>query len=378
MKKILFSLLAFLPFVSFAQGDFNLKGTIKNFPEQKNIYLLHLDAGQQLLDSAKIINGNFEFHVPLNEPSIAVLVIDHSGHDLQDQNSAKDLYRFFIDAGNAVLTASDSIAKSTVSGLPIFAEHDALLKSTVVPEQKLTDLNKDFTALSTADKSKKEVVESFQNRYEALLGERRNIIANFIKSHPNSYVSLFALNSDLATDGMDTALVEDCLKSLSPKLKQFALANEIADRLSLEKRTGIGATATDFEEKTAEQIPIKLSSFRGQYVLVDFWASWCGPCRQENPNVLRAYETFKDKNFTVLGVSVDQKEDAWTKAVKSDGLVWTQILDRSGKIATDYGISSIPRNFLLDPEGKIIAKNLRGEELMDKLSEVLKNQKAKN
>lgn len=378
MKKVLFSFLACLPFVSFAQGDFNLKGTIKNFPEQKNIYLLHIEAGQQLLDSAKIINGNFEFHVPLNEPSIAVLVIDHSGHDLQEQNSPKDLYRFFIDKGNAVLTASDSIAKSTVTGLPIFAEHDALLKSTVVPEQKLTALNKEFAALSTADKGKKEVVEGFQNRYEALLGERRNIIANFIKSHPNSYVSLYALNSDLAIDGMDTALVEECLKSLSPQLKGYTLANEISDRLSLEKRTGIGATAMDFEEKTAEQIPIKLSSFRGQYVLVDFWASWCGPCRQENPNVLRAYETFKDKNFTVLGVSVDQKEDAWTKAVKSDGLVWTQILDRTGKIATDYGINSIPRNFLLDPSGKIIAKNLRGDELMDKLSEVLKNQKAKD
>lgn len=378
MKKSLFSFLACLPLISFAQGNFNLKGTIKNFQAEKNIYLLHLEAGQQLLDSAKISNGNFEFHVPLNEPSIAVLVIDHSGHDLQDQNAPKDLYRFFIDKGDAVLTASDSIAKSTVSGLPIFAEHDALLKSTATPEQKLTDLNKEFAALSTADKSKKEVVERFQNRYEALLGERRNIIANFIKSHPDSYVSLYALNSDLATDGMDTAMVKDCLQSLSPKLKQYALANEISNRLSLEKRTGIGANAMDFEEKTAEQIPIKLSSFRGQYVLVDFWASWCGPCRQENPNVLRAYETFKDKNFTILGVSVDQKQDAWTKAVKSDGLVWTQILDRTGKIATDYGISSIPRNFLLDPEGKIIAKNLRGEELMDKLTEVLKNQKAKN
>jgi peroxiredoxin len=133
--------------------------------------------------------------------------------------------------------------------------------------------------------------------------------------------------------------------------------------------------AADFEAKTPEQIPIKLSSFKGQYVLIDFWASWCGPCRQENPNVLRAYETFKDKNFTVLGVSIDEKEDAWVKAVKQDGLVWVQLLDRTAEIAKMYGINAIPKNFLVDPSGKIIAKNLRGSELMSTLQEVLGKKK---
>ena len=147
--------------------------------------------------------------------------------------------------------------------------------------------------------------------------------------------------------------------------------------MDLAKRTSLGVMAPDFEEKTAEQIGIKLSTFRGQYVLVDFWASWCGPCRQENPNVVRAYETFKDKNFTILGVSIDEKPDAWTKAVKADGLVWTQLLDRTNKIAELYGINAIPKNFLVDPNGKIIAKNLRGPALAQKLSEVLKAEKKK-
>jgi peroxiredoxin len=153
------------------------------------------------------------------------------------------------------------------------------------------------------------------------------------------------------------------------------MAKSILYKLDLAKRTSIGVMAADFEAKTPEQIPIKLSSFKGQYVLIDFWASWCGPCRQENPNVLRAYETFKDKNFTVLGVSIDEKEDAWVKAVKQDGLVWVQLLDRTAEIAKMYGINAIPKNFLVDPSGKIIAKNLRGSELMSTLQEVLGKKK---
>ena len=135
--------------------------------------------------------------------------------------------------------------------------------------------------------------------------------------------------------------------------------------------------APEFEEKTAEQIAIKLSSFKGQYVLVDFWASWCGPCRQENPNVVEAYEAFKDKNFTVLGVSIDDREDLWTKAVNADGLVWTQLLDRTKSIAQLYGINAIPKNFLVNPEGKIVAKNLRGSALMKTLNEIINTKEKK-
>ena len=139
--------------------------------------------------------------------------------------------------------------------------------------------------------------------------------------------------------------------------------------------TDIGAIAPDFTQNNIDGKPVKLSDFRGKYVLLDFWASWCGPCRMENPNVVEAYKKFKNKNFTVLSVSLDKAKDAWVEAVKEDSLIWTQVSDLKfwyNEVAQKYSIQSIPQNFLIDPKGKIIAQTLRGEDLEAKLKEVLK------
>ncbi|MEO5909833.1 MAG: TlpA disulfide reductase family protein [Pelobium sp.] len=372
MRRIILAFVLQIPILVFAQNNFSLNGELKNSDGPKNIYLIHVEDQREKLDSAKVINGKFDFNIKLEKPSIAILLLDHTGNDLTDKQGKKDVYRFFIEPGKASLNSSDSVSKSKVEGLPIFKVHETLIKTTLPAEEQLLALNKEFMTYSESKRRNPDFSQGFQDKYEQLLDQRQSSIASFIQKNPDSYVSLYALNGDLAIDNMNVELVENTYKVISDRLKQDPIAIAVKAKLDLEKKFGIGAVAPDFEEKTAEQISIKLSSFKGQYVLVDFWASWCAPCRQENPNVLRAYETFKDKNFTVLGVSIDEREDLWIKAVKADGLVWTQILDRSQAIAIDYGISSIPRNFLLDPEGKIIAKNLRGPELLDKLKEVLK------
>lgn len=375
IKKILFAILLQTPILLYAQNTFNLKGEIKNIAPTKKIYLVHVANQREILDSATFNNGKFEFNINLTTPTIAILLLDHSGKDLTSQNTKKDIIRFFIAPGKADLAAKDSINNAQIAGLPVITDYNEYLAITKPTEEKLNALNTVFATLSDNEKNKQ--VSVFQAKYEAFLSERRRAIGDFIVSKPNSYVSLYVLNSDLAIEDMDINLVENVSAKLSDDLKKDNLAKTIGFKLDLAKRTAIGVMAPDFEEKTIEQIDIKLSTFKGQYVLVDFWASWCGPCRQENPNVLRAYETFKDKNFTVLGVSIDEKPDAWAKAVKADGLVWTQLLDRTNKIAELYGINAIPKNFLVDPNGKIIAKNLRGPGLMDELTEVFKAEKKK-
>lgn len=370
MKKLLLALLLQIPLFIYAQEKFNLKGELTTVKNNTSIYLVHIAENQEKLDSAKVKDGKFEFDINLSQQSIAILLLDHSGNSLKEQG-AKDIYRFFIEPGKAVLKAKDSISKSTITGLEILKENDELTIATKNLEEKLRNLNVEFAALPDDKRNSEETMIKFQERYLNLLKDRQTAIISFVKDHPKSYISLYSLNADLANDDMDVPLIQSLYDNLSPILKENPLAKNLKTKLDQAKVTGLGVLFTDFEEKTPEGVTVKLSSYKGQYVLLDFWASWCGPCRQENPNVVNAYEKYKSKNFTVLGVSIDNSSDAWKKAIETDGLAWTQLLDTTKKIAQLYGIDVIPKNYLIDPSGKIIAKNLRGAALEAKLSEIL-------
>jgi peroxiredoxin len=171
--------------------------------------------------------------------------------------------------------------------------------------------------------------------------------------------------------------VEPLFLTLSESARNSQAGLEMAARIEKAKQVGIGSVAPDFTQNDTLGIPVALSSFRGKYLLIDFWASWCGPCRQENPNVVAAWQKYKDKGFDVLGVSLDQPtgKERWMKAIHDDKLTWTQLSDLKywkNEVAVSYGIQAIPQNYLLDPNGVIIGKNLRGEALQSKLASLFK------
>jgi peroxiredoxin len=209
--------------------------------------------------------------------------------------------------------------------------------------------------------------------YEKLVDSLKKYAKSFIFKNRNNILAAYFGLVYLNEPGQE-ALMTEIYDTLTPAVKKSYFGTRLGDMVNASNKTAIGSLAPDFTQNDPAGNPISLSSLRGQYVLVDFWASWCGPCRQENPNIVKAYNAYKDKGFTILGVSLDQDKAAWEKAIADDKLAWHQVSDLKywdNAVARTYNIQSIPASLLLDKEGKIIGKNLRGAELEAKLKELM-------
>jgi peroxiredoxin len=206
-----------------------------------------------------------------------------------------------------------------------------------------------------------------------LLDSSKSYAKNFVFTNRNSIVAPYFSLVYLPEAGKED-LLKSVYDTLTPAVKKSYFGTKLEELISSMSKTSIGVMAPDFTQNDPAGQPVSLSSLRGQYVLVDFWASWCAPCRQENPNVVNAYNAYKDKGFTIIGVSLDQDKAAWEKAILDDKLTWTHVSDLKyfeNAVAKTYGIRSIPASFLLDKEGRIIAKDLRGDALAIKLAELI-------
>ena len=354
----------------FAQKQkFEIKGTVASQLQNKKLYFSRANmsnSSKPEVMPVTVNNGVFSIKGELEEPEQAVISFNQSAKP--DSTSLV----FLIDKGIIQVAISDKLSTSKVTGSKADQDFKAYLNKTKADTE---DFNEFYTQLEQqvmrgANRDSLQVV--FQNAYEIYKKDMNSIRLGFVKSHPDAFISLLLL-PDIAEYSQNYQLVDSLYNSLTADVKKKPSGKIIYEKFKNDRQLAIGAVAPEFSQPDSGGKQVKLSDFRGKYVLLDFWASWCGPCRQENPNVVKVYNQYKDKNFTVLGVSLDRQsgKSAWLKAIEDDKLTWTHVSDLKewgNEAAKKYNVTSIPQNFLLDPNGKIIAKNLRGEELESALA----------
>lgn len=356
---------AFILFSSsiFAQHKmpFTASGHIEGLADGE-LYLAFGSFSNMKADTAQVTNGNFSFNDSLSEPSYAML-FNH------DYTVKVDM---FLDKGKVLINGNiDSSYDTKVSGSAIVKEYAAYNQSQQYlrkPVQAIYD--KMLAAYKDGDSAG---MKKYQDEFNIARDQQNKYAVEkqlaFIRSHPNSIASAWELLHFVNDKTLEES--KQIYNSFSANVKTSEIGKETGNRIATLSRVAVGNMAPGFGQVDANNKSVTLSSYKGKYVLLEFWASWCSPCRAESPNVLKAYQKYKGKGFDVLSVSLDHEKDKWLQAVKKDGLLWTQISDLKGwknDVAVLYGINAVPANFLIDPDGKIIAQNLRGEELNNKLS----------
>jgi len=362
MKKVtLFFFIFFGSFWSFSQDGkgFVIKGSINGSEDGTSVSIR--DANDNSLLASDSIKGyKFTLEGSVDEPRLFRIVV----------GTEEPQYLFLENSPISIVADKGALKDMQVFGS---SSHKDFLAFRAVFNPLVDKLNEAVNKINPMPEGTKR--DSMIQIYYSILDEIGKGVDDFITGHPSSFVSPFVL-SVTSQFYDDPVLLEQRLGRLDEKIRASRGGQDLQAMIDYLKVGAIGTRAPDFTQPDTTGAPVSLSSFRGKYVLVDFWASWCRPCREENPNVVANYNRFKAKNFTVLGVSLDRpgQKGAWVNAIKQDHLTWTHVSDLqfwNNAAAQLYRVQSIPFNILVDPDGMIVGKNLRGPDLENKLCELL-------
>jgi peroxiredoxin len=343
-------------------AEFSITAEFTGVSDSVGIFLQIMEENEYMtLDSAWLKDSKVHFNGVLESPKMVFLKIGET----------RKMVNFFAENSEILVKVNiDNLEAAEVTGSSV---HDDFInfKTLMVPiEQRSESLNEAYREASMngdSDRINEIIAES-----ERIHSDQTDIIYRFIEDKSNSFIAPFVIRRylvyELESEGLDSLL-----NKLSPDIHASEDYVFLSDRAETLRKVAVGQPAVDFALDDPSGNPVAISSFRGKFLLIDFWASWCRPCRVENPNVVKLYNDFNHKGFEIIGVSFDRDRDQWLAAIKDDHLTWTHVSDlqywdsAAGKL---YAINSIPATILLDRDGIIVAKNLRGDELRKKLEEL--------
>ncbi|HTI59729.1 TlpA disulfide reductase family protein [Mucilaginibacter sp.] len=379
MKKLIAAAVALAPLMALAQdGAYTIEGKIGNYNAPAKVYLDYMVKDKEVRDSVVLKDGRFQFKGTIGATPInAYLALNDKGTGL----IFKDYKAIYLEKGDINVNSATKLADAKVDGPKANQDNAKYEVMTKAFDADQDALDAKIKAETPEQKDSEAYQREIAAAQKAIDDKQMNAHKTFVQQNPGSYISIMALEMYSAY-GADYADIAPLYEGLTPEIKGTDQGKEFGERLPKLKAVALGATAPLFAEADTAGKTVSLESFRGKYVLVDFWASWCGPCRRENPNVVKGYNKYKGKNFTIVGVSLDgprgkidlaKAKQSWLDAIHKDKLTWTQVSDLKfwkSKEADLYAVRGIPANFLIDPNGKIIAKSLHGFELQDKLAEI--------